>query len=448
MYQISIVSLSINAPEVFRWCLDFPRNSDSCSSNDLLENGLLFQGWVLAAGHHSVQPYVKTGESKCALRLDRSRPDVIARVLGVDSEGHAKLQCGFRAHVPVSCDEVVFGFEADGLEYDAAVIRIEGALRIIQGADGWLFLDNDTNQSVEQFRGEYLLGRQELAEWGQYLSALTSLAQNTGCRHAVLVAPTKEMVLPEFYPFAKGEKTPVEQVVDLATEDHRVVHPVAELRAMSDNPFRKCDTHWSHKGALTGLLEVLRVLGLDTTALEKYFSDDVYYVAQNSGDLGKKLFPPQSAPELLLRGLPYKKWLVYDNNLPNMGRVMVFRNEQALFDRKCIIFGSSSSYSFFSYIVRVFSTVIFVHSAGGIDCGLIAQERPDFVIAQTNARFVVRPPSVEYDLAEEMLQKLSSLSEEQISELCQRDEVATPLPPGLLNSELPCVFSRLLRSVV
>lgn len=446
MYQISITPHAINAPEIFRWCLDFPRDSDAYTSDDLLSRGLLFQGWVLAAGHHPVKPYVKVGENKFALALDRSRPDVVTRVLGEDPEGHEKLECGFRVSVPMSFAEVTFGFEVKGREYDAAMIRVEGEIRILQGAEGWLFLDNDTNQSVEQFRGEYLLGRQALAEWGQYLSALSSLAHSTGCRHAVLVAPAKEMVLPEYYPFAKGEKTPIEQVLELAAEEHRLVYPVAELRAMSASPFRKCDTHWSLKGALTGLLETLRALGLDAAVLENYFSADVYSTAQHSGDLGNKLFPPQSAPELLLRGVPYRKWLVYDNNLPNMGRLMVFRNDQALFDHKCMVFGSSSSYSFFSYITRVFSTLIFVHSAGGIDCGLIAQERPDYVIAQTNARFVVRSPSMEYDLAEEMLEKLSSLTKEEIVELRERDEAAAPLPPGLLNSELPSIFSTLLRS--
>ena len=444
MYKILTKKLQFQCGGVLKWCLDFPSDGEPHSVEDLLENGLLFQGWVLAQGAREVSPYLRFSGRKHYLKLDRARPDVISRVLSGCPESHENLHCGFRAKISVGCDELFFGFEFAGCDFDAVKVELVGALRIVKGADGWLFLDNDTNQSVEQYCGRYLLGRRELADWRLYLDSLASLASREGFKHSVLIAPAKEMVLSEFYPFVKGDITPVEQILRLAKEGHNVLHPVNELKTMADSPFRKCDTHWSPKGALTGLLASLRTLGLDNNAVNELFSNDSYYSSLQSGDLGNKIFPPQSSPELMLKGMSYRQWVVYDNHLPNFGRVVMFYNDEALIAGKCLIFGSSSSYSFFSYVARVFSSVIFVHSSGSIDSQLVCDESPDYLIAQTNGRFVVRPPVFGYKLSEDMAAKVGSLSLFQIDEIQRRIGDSSSLPAGLMNSQIPSMFLGLL----
>ena len=442
MYKLSITALPFVHAGVHRWCLDFPTQGEAYTSESLLSKGIMFQGWVLDAHDGVTTPFVKIGGEKRCLSLDRLRPDVIARVLKEDPNAHERLSCGFRALIDVSSDELIFGFEIDGRDYQAVKVSVLGAFRIIQGQDGWLFLDNDTNRSVEQFRGEYLLEKSGLLEWHNYLEQISSLAEREGFMHSVLVAPAKELVLSDFYPYRKGGKTPIEQIEDLALERHNLVHPVADLQSMTDRPFRKCDTHWSHKGALVGFLASLRPLGIDSDAVAESFSDDLYLPANVSGDLGNKVFPPQSASELMLRGVPYRNWIVYDNGLPNLGRVIVFNNQSAMYSAKCLIFGSSSSYSFFAFIARVFSTVIFVHSAGSIDLQVISDERPDYLIAQTNGRFVVRPPTIEYSLAEEIADKwerLDSASRARVTDKYLFAEEGTDSTSSRFHRMLPFV---------
>ncbi|MFD1215440.1 alginate O-acetyltransferase AlgX-related protein [Microbulbifer celer] len=447
MYQISIVQHSMNTSEVSRWCLDFPRQGQACTV-DSLSDGLVFQGWVLVKDGAEAVPYLKLNGEKHYLPLNCQRADVITKVLGESADGHAQLTCGFRHTFALKQDSGVFGFEVGGTDFDAASYRIEGSLRILEGDEGWLYLDNDTNESVEQYQGNLLLDKNALKEWKSYLSAFTSLALEQNIRHTLLIAPSKEMVLPEFYPHEKGRTSPVEQVAGLSKPEHKLVYPVSQMRAMQEQPFRKCDTHWSPKGALVGFKAALEALGLDMEAVDRVFESDVYQESVRGGDLGNKLYPPRRAPEWLLTKVRYQKWVVYDNHLPNLGRVIVFLNEGALLNTKCVIFGSSSSYSFFNYAARIFSTLIFVHSAGSIDAGLLEIEKPEYVLAQTNGRFVVRAPVVTYDLEAEMDAKLDLLSDTQLKDLRKKHQAACSLPDGCLNFDIPSVFSCLLTTKV
>lgn len=430
MYQISVTALPVKTPGVHRWCLDFPKTGQSFEESELLEQGLIFQGWVLPEDGYEVKPYFRFGEESRYLPLDISRADVVERVLKEHAQDNPRVRCGFRQKIPVNKPCVFFGLDVDGVRVDVLKVEVSGSLRIIEGRDGWLFLDNDSNQSVDQYKGNLLLDRQGLREWSAYLANLSENARRLSLRHALLIAPAKEMVLSDFYPHKKGKTSPVEQVLALAQPGHHVVHPVAELKNSEFRTFRMCDTHWTSKGAMLGLLAVLKELGLDPVEAAALFQADKYKETLHSGDLGSKVFPSQSAKELVLTGAYYRKWVAYDNLLPNMGRVIIIRNAGALYPAKCMIFGSSSTYSFFDYISRVFSEVIFIHSAGSIDVEVVERERPDYLIAQTNGRFVVRPPSVEYSLAGEILDKwerLDSVSRSRVVEKHVYTDRADPM---------------------
>ena len=409
MYHISVTALPVKTSGVHRWCLDFPKTGQSFEESELLEQGLIFQGWVLPEEGHEVKPYFRFGEESRYLPLNISRADVVERVLKEHAQDNLRVRCGFRQKIPVDKPCGFFGLDVDGVRVDVLKVEVSGSLRIIEGRDGWLFLDNDSNQSVDQYKGNLLLDRRGLREWSAYLANLSENAHRLSLRHALLIAPAKEMVLSDFYPHKKGKTSPVEQVLALAQPDHHVVHPVAELKDSEFRTFRMCDTHWTSKGAMLGLLAVLKELGFDPAEAAALFQADKYKETLHSGDLGSKVFPSQSAKELVLTGAHYRKWVAYDNQLPNMGRVIVIRNAGALYPAKCMIFGSSSTYSFFDYISRVLSEVIFIHSAGSIDVEVVEHERPDYLIAQTNGRFVVRPPGVEYSLTGEIVDKWERL---------------------------------------
>ncbi|WP_444891167.1 hypothetical protein [Microbulbifer sp. DLAB2-AA] len=397
--------------------MDYPRREQTYDAETLLGSGLIFQGWVLAKEGATVRPYIRLNSKKYYLKINLSRPDVIRRVLNEESKGHPRLYCGFRSAIPLNSDTCFFGFENNKCDYDTMQIIIEGSLKIIEGLDGWLFLDNDTNQSVEQFTGKLLLDWREKRAWYDYLDSLSKLAEEYLSAHSVLIAPSKEMVMSDYYPHRKGSMTPVEQVEKLADKKHNVVHPVKRMQASKDRVFRVCDTHWTHKGAQCGLLAALEVLGLDTEAVSSLFSGDKFREAVRAGDLGNKIFPRRTARELIPSGISYRQWVHYDNHLPNMGRVLITQNKDALVSAKCLIFGSSSSYTMLDYVSRIFYEVIFVHSAGNIDVTILNQVRPNYLLAQTNGRFVIRAPIVGYRLEDEIEKKWAGLNDKEREEI-------------------------------
>lgn len=421
MHHFKLQPLTASCPGLFRWCLDFPKNEQPAEAATLLKQGAVFQGWVLAVSNAVIEPYVRSGTEKTLLPLSIKRPDVIEKVLKAEPKKHGQLVCGFRAEVPMPTDHGAFGVRVNGVDTDLVLFRIEGTLRILEGHEGWLFLDNDTNRSVEQFRGQWLLEKPQLAAWRSYFDGLAALAQAQGFRYAVLVAPSKETVMAQYYPYPKGKTTPVDQVMALA-DGHPVVHPVSELQRDTERPFRQCDTHWTPQGAMRSLLAALNAMGQDIGPIEALFAQDVYVDRLQGGDLGNKLYPPRRANERVLKGASYRKWVMYDNHLPNMGRVMMLRNADAVLDERCVIFGSSSSYTMMEYTARVFSEVVFIHSAGHVDAALLRQLEPSTLLLQTNGRFVVRPPVVEYDVQQEIHTKWAELDSQERAAVFEKQQ--------------------------
>ena len=413
----------VGCPEIFRWCLDYPLDDSAVLLSDLETAGVLFQGWVLPRDQVMPTPFVRVpgGESH-SFALDVDRPDVIEKVLAQDAEDHPLLQCGFRFRLPLPARDAVFGFRVGGREFDYAQLSVEGEMKVLEGLEGWLFLDNDTNQSVQQFTGQLLLDRHGRKGWLAYLDAFSRAAADLHCRHAVLIAPTKEMVLARYYPFLKGKDTPVEQVLGLATGKHQVVHPVAALQSGEERAFRVVDTHWTLYGAMLAVTEVLVTLGLDREQVQDVFARDQYREREVTGDLGNKFYPRRTAAEKFLTSYNYQKQVVYDNYLPNFGRVILLANQEALIAGKCLLFGSSSSYSALPYFSRIFSQLILVHSAGNIDVDLLRQEAPQYVIAQTNGRFVICPPQLKFNLSATIAEKMATLPEKEQNEVLRKAE--------------------------
>ena len=60
---------------------------------------------------------------------------------------------------------------------------------VVVGHDGWLFLGDDTNASIRQFKGQLTIGETERLKWVAYHHDVNSLASNVGCDHIFMIAP-------------------------------------------------------------------------------------------------------------------------------------------------------------------------------------------------------------------------------------------------------------------
>ncbi|MBC6986974.1 alginate O-acetyltransferase AlgX-related protein [Alteromonas sp. BZK5] len=375
-----------------RWHLDYPSNEKSVDNAELSGDGLLFQGWVLKEESLSASLVILNGNEVLQIPINRSRPDVVKRVLKEEPENHPLLHCGFSERVKLKHSVFTLGLIQDGKFVELMNGRIEGKFQILEGKNGWLFLDNDTNKSIEQYTGKLKLSRTAQAEWKEYLASLNDFSCSSGIPLCLLVAPSKEMVYEEYYPFSFSKKAPIQKLKELIPESLNFILPIEELRNLEQRSFRVCDTHWTLHGARLAAQLVASKLSTRSISELDVFSHDVYQNRKNWGDLGSKVYPPQQHDEASLTNFNYRYCVVYDNNVANFGRVIVMYHQHAILDETLLVFGSSSSYTMFHYLCRLYTSVVFIHTAGNVDHKIIDVVKPNCICVQTNARFVVKAP--------------------------------------------------------
>lgn len=405
-YTINISKYEQRRGSVCRWWLDYPVVSKSYSSDDLMNSGIIFQGWVLFDFPCQAQVYIKQGTEVEFWDFNHSRPDVIKAILKQDFNKHPQLNCGFRFQYKLHAQNFELGVKSNGELYPLVLASIDGPFKVISGQNGWLFLDNDTNKSVEQFTGKLLLDSKSKASWFKFMQDLLDITDKLNCKHALLIAPSKEFVYEKFYPFKKANITPIEQVLKLAPKTINICYPDKILKLAKERSYRLTDTHWSPYGAMLASIALVESLGISIN-VESLFEDDEYREVDVVGDLGNKVFPAIFSKEKILKSFSYRKFLVFDNNLANFGRTMILENEDAPIKGHLVIFGASSSYSMLDYLSRVFSKITLMHTAGNIDSTILAKLLPDYLVCQSNARYVIRAPIANYDLEEVIKVKLS-----------------------------------------
>lgn len=406
---------------VYKWMLDYPSSEREAQID---ASGRRVQGWLLMPdGRETVFQQVRiiaqwSSEQEGVYPLDIERPDVIETVLQAEPGNHPQCCCGFRFHVPAHIAHfrllMALGEQRWLLE-DVAVTPfstpVSAPLKVLEGKQGWLFLDNDTNASVDQYRGRLRLTDKGLSDWQTYLQGVEQLAKQRNIPWRLLIAPSKESVMGEAYhPFGAGDG-PMSQLLSLR-EARSVLHPVKPLKSLGDRAFIPTDTHWTQRGAKVASVVLAKRLGLDFRRYRQSLAKDRYVKHEMGGDLGNKLTPRQTSCVDILRSFKYQPYKRYDNGLPNFGRVIVLEYPDAIEQGTALIFGSSSSYSMFNYLCRLFKRVIFIHSAGNLDPEVINATQPDYLVIQTNGRFVVQIPLLDQPLVETIRDKVSRLEKD------------------------------------
>lgn len=407
------------------WVLDSPISGRVV---DVEKDIFQLQGWVLLKNPSEKLPYLLLEAEGRLVHLqvfNTRRPDVIERVLHESPAMHRQIFCGFSSKIPAAT--LAKGFRLGvRVEDDEPIwlarVNFSESMKVIEGTDGWLFLDNDTNHSVAQYTGQILLDEKQLSDWQRYFSKIMALMQHEKMQHAFMIAPTKEEVLPHRYPFRRAQMTVLDQVCSLARPEWSVLN-TAPILAEHESPeacFKQTDTHWTDRGAMLAAINFLDHLGLDLSKVESLFDEDIYELREEVGDLGCKLLPTRSAATEFLRAAAPEQGAIFDNGLPNIGRTLIFENQNSVFSLKMVIFGASSSYSMLKYFKRLFSRIVFIHSVANIDIEVIRNEKPDVLLLQTHARFLMGVPSANFSLADAVNKKVSELSSAAKSNILNR----------------------------
>lgn len=333
----------------------------------------------------SIIGFYSRGKLVHLARPNRQRGDVL-RVLGIDADANAPIMtCGFSDEFDTSADHLDIRIALD--DDEVSIGSVDLSLReVLAGQDHWLFLSDDSNDSVAQHCVDFRPTAGWLAAWDRYFAALSKLPAT---KAVFLVAPAKESVMPDRYPVPRCDKTPVARLLE--RYPGRILYPLEALRQARDLAYDRVDTHWTDLGARIACEQVLTHLGEKLPPVPS-----LYAIAEGRGDLGDKLVPPEKA----LRpsaGWPDTSACVFDNFALHHGNIRILSNPHAPLDRKVVIFGGSSSNYMIRYLSASCRRVVSIYSVGSWDPAIIAHEQPDIVILQTNERFLVVPPAPHVD---------------------------------------------------
>lgn len=384
------------ANDVFKFSIDSPKELMITTDT---RNFIKLKGWVLGIDGTVPELVLDCGKATRFFagveRLD------VAKV-----HSGAPENCGFETFIEAGKDIKV------GALYNGTVVWLASVsfepVNVLVGHDGYLFLDHDSNKSVMQYSGELLIDAGNLDRWEQYFSKIEVEQSKNIFTAAFLIAPAKEYIFPEHYPVIRRGATPFDQFLSRFQYSAPIINPISQLLSSRNYSYSKIDTHWTHHGAHVAAELVCRHFG------HKFVDADYdYKFVPTAGDLGVKLLPQIS------ESLPYPDFSVlngmriFDNKIPNRGRVHIYANENSSSDKTCVVFGDSFSTTLIIHLIFSFRRLVHVFSGADIDWAIVNHEQPDFLLAEMTTRFLIKAPSAEFSLKSELTRKLSAFNSSQ-----------------------------------
>lgn len=284
--------------------------------------------------------------------------------------------------------------------------------KVLVGRDGHLFLTNDTNRVIDQIEGRYVLEPRQLWATALAHAARRALCEAQGARYDHIVIPDRETVLSQFLPEqvspGRDGVRPIEQYARVGADRvHRFAYDPAVLRRVHDDPsLFKGDTHWTCDGAVRYMKALLPGLGCDLSPYEAAAIKS--YAYQNPGDLSVKI---GAAPEHASIRMPESPALkaVYDNNLPNLGRMRVYNNPERPERERWLVLHDSFGEWLTLMLPLLARTTCFVHMPDW-DEMFVLDYKPTRVLFLQIERFFVRQPLNGIDFDQFMLEQARAKS--------------------------------------
>jgi alginate O-acetyltransferase complex protein AlgJ len=270
--------------------------------------------------------------------------------------------------------------------------------KVLRGKDGWLFLANDSTNSMEQITGERTLSRQELDSWERGMRERLDLSESLGAGFAMLLGPSPQVVheelLPEGIRIAQ-ERPAVQALRRLESMERKptMLYPLPQLRSAYPTipAFSKTDSHWNDLGAFLAYEALMTAVG-DVVESRRVGRDSLWlHETVYIGDLGSKLRPERASIFLRASFDEASARLVEDNTVRNHGRFAAYECPAAP-PTSCVLFGDSWAYALLPLLAESFRRLTFYHRVNVVDAKPMHQERPDLVLVVLNERFLTVVP--------------------------------------------------------
>lgn len=274
-----------------------------------------------------------------------------------------------------------------------------GSLTVINGREGWLFLDRFENTNVmDLYTDETAFSVKTCTRWRDVLTDWRDYFDRAGITDVTLVVPDACVVYPDKLPaeLQLSPHSPFTRVADSLAENvlGRCVYPRQALidgRHVMET-YQSVDSHWTEWGAYLGYRAVMDDLALRVPGLRVVQEVELDWSTRKTfGALGATTTPERSAsvPVAHVRDQDWRitqnlltevrdGYLVTEQDRPDLQVAVIFRDSFM-----------SSAYKFFS---PSFRRAVYVASPNTMLHDLLEIEKPDVVIIQMAERRLVIPP--------------------------------------------------------
>jgi alginate O-acetyltransferase complex protein AlgJ len=387
---------------------------------DVTAHGLAIFGWAIGREQPAEEVEIfAEGELLTRVPIDVERPDVVEALdLGAEATpGFYSLLEPEGVGASQLCVYVLLAGEerillgqlevgarsgesnaGDGSQQLTWTVRLPPPERekVLIGKDGWLYLVRDSNDVIGQQTGRVHLSEQARQEWRRVLLRRSEATERVGTRWFTVVVPDKEIVYPEYLPdeIVPAAGRPVHEILDIAASVGAPVTyalPLLQEAKKSFSLYPRTDSHWSYRGSYVVyrlLCELVEESGYPVPVLgedEIEWSEPVV-----PGGLGGKMHPPQTSPLAWARLPAHSSRLIFDNQIINHGRVVVFEQEAAG-DATCVLFGESFAQHLVLFLKESFRRLVYVHTSMLVD-EIIEIEQPEVVVNLPVERFLIKVP--------------------------------------------------------
>jgi hypothetical protein len=284
------------------------------------------------------------------------------------------------------------------------------------GRDGWLFLAEGSNRTLDLFLDEGGATTRLAGAWRELIAGRASRLAGMGIRYLHAFVPEKLSVYPAEADLGlePAQAPGARFFAMLSAEERRSVaflHDYLRTQAASYPIFLKTDSHWSGVGAYAGYQMIMSALGLT-------MRPDLLGRPSRTGssllDLGRRL-PTQPREEARFYDFRQEAEIVEEgdlvaykkrNNVLNepslhVGSIIRFRNPAAPNPEAVLLFGDSfceyRDHQLTGLLAETFRELTFAWSTS-IDYGLLDEVKPDIVLTVHTERFMTRIPTDDFDL--------------------------------------------------
>jgi hypothetical protein len=261
--------------------------------------------------------------------------------------------------------------------------------KVLIGQKGWLFLTHDTNDIINQIKGNKSLNSEA---WSQLINKRLLFFEKSNIPYYFIIAPNKECVYSQFLPndIEISQNRPIYDLIKLYD---KLIYPIEEIKAANSfDTYDKMDTHWNDYGAYVAYHQLIDRILLS----QKIFKIDQKDINFNKTpkidpDLGSKIGLNKDTTIKCKVSLNDKIQKIYDNNIKNTGRHYVWQNTSIPTDLKIMFFGDSFGHKLANILKYSCKTLIYKQQPN-LDFDFILEQKPDMVISEQVERFIIRTP--------------------------------------------------------